>query len=277
MDGISRGRFGKQDDKRINKGVVKMSHLSEFIQLVLIVGIVWWFYKRLIRNTSSEKLVRGIFGLFLLWVCSFICSALHVDLLGGFFHWVALFLSISLIVVFQPELRKFVALLGSVQGWRKLFFGKTETLQQRDTSSLDAVVSAVEYMSSKHTGALIVFPSTLDESVIERKGVHIDAEITSELLLTIFFNKTPLHDGAVIIENNRVAYAGGILPLSQNNLNWKYGTRHRAALGMSEASSATVLVVSEESGDISIAEKGRIAKYDDLKKLRAKLEKVMKL
>ena len=103
----------------------------------------------------------------------------------------------------------------------------------------------------------------------------IDAKISSELLLTIFFNKTPLHDGAVIIENNRIAYAGGILPLSQNNLNWKYGTRHRAALGLSEISQAVVLVVSEESGDISIAERGKFTKYDDVKKLRSKLEKVL--
>ena len=254
-----------------------MMHVSEIIQLVIIVVLIWYFYKKLIQNTSSEKLVRGILGLVLLWVSSFVCMMLHVDLLGGFLHWIALFLSISLIVVFQPELRKFMALMGSIQGWRRLFVGKDGGVRTRDMSSLDAIVSAVEYMSGKHTGALIVFPSTLDESVIERKGVVVDAKITSELLLTIFFNKTPLHDGAVIIENNRVAYAGAILPLSQNNLNWKYGTRHRAALGLSEASSAVVLVVSEESGDISIAEKGKITKYDDLKKLRAKLEKTMKL
>ena len=145
----------------------------------------------------------------------------------------------------------------------------------KNTKGLDAIVSAVEYMSQKHTGALIVFPSSLDESVIEKKGIAIDAKISSELLLTIFFNKTPLHDGAVIIENGRIAYAGAILPLSQNNLNWKYGTRHRAALGISEVSGATVLIVSEESGDISIAEKGKFAKYDDMKKLRTRLEKIL--
>ena len=255
-----------------------MTHLAELIQLAIIIALIWYFYKTLIQNTSSEKLVRGILGLVLLWVFSFVCIMLHFDLLGGFLHWTALFLSISLIVVFQPELRKFMALMGSIQGWRRLFFGKDDkNMRTRDTAALDAIVSAVEYMSAKHTGALIVFPSTLDESVIERKGVAVDAKITSELLLTIFFNKTPLHDGAVIVENNRIAYAGAILPLSQNNLNWKYGTRHRAALGLAEASSATILVVSEESGDISIAEKGKITKYDDLKKLRTKLEKVMKM
>ena len=243
------------------------------IQILIIVVLLWLFYRSFIQNTSSERLVRGLFGLALLWCVSFILTWAHLDLLGTFLHWTALFLSISLIVVFQPELRKFMALMGNIDEWRRLF--RRGGIENKDTKSLDAIVSAVEYMSAKHTGALIVFPSTLDESAIEKPGVAIDAIISSELLLTIFFNKTPLHDGAVIIEKNRIAYAGGILPLSKNNLNWKYGTRHRAALGLSEVSSATVLVVSEESGDISIAEKGKITKYDDMKKLRAKLEKVM--
>ena len=242
-------------------------------QVAVIAAIVLFVYRTFVANTSSEKLVRGLFGLALLWILSFALYWAHLDLLGRFFHWTALFLSLSLVVVFQPELRKFMALLGNVQGWTKIFH--RGGVSQKNTSALDAICTATEYMSSKHTGALIVFPSTLDESAIDKKGIKIDAEITSELLLTIFFNKTPLHDGAVIIERNRIAYAGGILPLSQNNLNWKYGTRHRAALGLSEVSSATVLVVSEESGDISIAEKGKFTKYDDMKKLRSKLEKVL--
>lgn len=250
-----------------------MFNWVNIVQIIIIAALVLMFYRSFIQNTQSEKLVRGLFGLAALWIASFIMTWLHLDLLGGFLHWTALFLSLGLIVVFQPELRKFMALLGNVQGWTRMF--RRGGVVRKDTRSLDAIVSAVEYMSAKHTGALIVFPSMLDESAIDKKGVRIDAVITGELLLTIFFNKTPLHDGAVIIENDRIAYAGGILPLSQNNLNWKYGTRHRAALGMSEKSSATVLIVSEESGDISIAEKGKFTKYDDMKKLRAKLEKVL--
>ncbi len=242
------------------------------IQVVIIIVILWIFYRSFIKNTSSETLVRGLLGLAALWGISFIMLWFHLDLLGAFLHWTALFLSLSLIVVFQPELRKFMALMGNIEEWRRVF---RRGSGMRDTRPLDAIVSAVEYMSSKHTGALIVFPTTLDESAIERKGVRIDAVITAELLLTIFFNKTPLHDGAVIIQKERIAYAGAILPLSQNNLNWKYGTRHRAALGLSDVSRAVVLIVSEESGDISIAEKGKITKYDDTQKLRAKLEKVM--
>lgn len=250
-----------------------MFNWSGLIQIVIIAGMILLFYRSFIQNTQSEKLVRGLLGLAVLWIASFVMSWAHLSLLGGFLHWTALFLSLGLVVIFQPELRKFMALLGNVDGWTRLF--KRGGVVQKDTHTLDAIVSAVEYMSAKHTGALIVFPSMLDESAIDKKGVTIDAVVSSELLLTIFFNKTPLHDGAVIIENNRVASAGGILPLSQNNLNWKYGTRHRAALGLSEQSGAVVLVVSEESGDISIAEKGKFTKYDDIKKLRSKLEKVL--
>ncbi len=235
--------------------------------------MVLLFYRGFIQNTQSEKLVRGLLGLAVLWIASFVMAWAHLDLLGAFLHWTALFLSLGLVVIFQPELRKFMALLGNVQGWRRLL--RRGGVRQKDTRALDAIVAAVEYMSATHTGALIVFPSMLDESAIDKKGVILDAVISSELLLTIFFNKTPLHDGAVIIEDGRIVSAGGILPLSQNNLNWRYGTRHRAALGLSEQSSATVLVVSEESGDISIAEKGKFTKYDDMKKLRARLEKVL--
>ena len=250
-----------------------MFYWVNLLQIGIIAVLIFVFYKSFIQNTASEKLVRGLLGLALLWGASFVLEWAHLGLLGKFLHWAALFLSLSLIVIFQPELRKFMALLGNIDGWRRALRGGLR--KERDTRSLDAVVSAVEYMSAKHTGALIVFPHLMDDSVIEKKGVEIDAIITSELLLTIFFNKTPLHDGAVIIQNDRIAYAGGILPLSQNNLNWKYGTRHRAALGMSETSRATVLVVSEESGDISVAENGKFTKYSDIKKLRAKLEKVM--
>ncbi|MBE6461964.1 MAG: TIGR00159 family protein [Alphaproteobacteria bacterium] len=250
-----------------------MFNWMDFVQIVFIAGMMYLFYRSFIRNTQSEKLVRGLLGLALLWMLSFVLSWIGLGLIATFLHWVALFLSISLIVVFQPELRKFMALMGNIEEWRRMF--QKGGVKSKDTKSLDAIVSAVEYMSVKRTGALIVFLGLLDDSVIEKKGVVLNACISSELLLTIFFNKTPLHDGAVIIENNRISYAGAILPLSQNNLNWKYGTRHRAALGISEVSRAVVLVVSEESGDISIAEKGKFTKYDDMKKLRTKLEKVL--
>ena len=247
------------------------------IQIFVIVFIVYVFYVSFIKNTSSERLVRGLIGLGILWALSFLLPWVHLYLLGRFLHWIALFMSMGLIVIFQPELRKFLALMGNVKGLKKAIFTfkQIEKKANDKQKAIDEIVKAVSYMSEKHTGALLVFMDEEDMATIERYGTQINAIISSELLLTIFFNKTPLHDGAVLVMNNKIAYAGAILPLSQNQLQWKYGTRHRAALGMSEASNATILIISEETGDISFAEKGSIKKYDDLKKVKNKLEKLL--
>ena len=247
------------------------------IQIIIIAIVVYAFYVSFIKNTSSEKLVRGLFGLGAIWAVSYVLPMVHLYLLGRFLHWLALFMSVALIVIFQPELRKFLALMGNIKGWKNIVYAFRQDVKNlsKTQKSVDEIIKAVNYMSEKHTGALIVFPQDVDDGVIERYGTKIDAIISSELLLTIFFNKTPLHDGAVIIADNKIQYAGAILPLSQNQLQWKYGTRHRAALGMSEMSKSVVLVVSEETGDISFAEKGNIKKYDDVKKIRNKLEKLL--
>ena len=247
------------------------------IQVIIIAIVVYAFYVSFIKNTSSEKLVRGLFGLGAIWAVSYVLPMMHLYLLGRFLHWLALFMSVALIVIFQPELRKFLALMGNIKGWKNIVYAFRQDVKNssKTQKSVDEIIKAVNYMSEKHTGALIVFPQDVDDGVIERYGTKIDAIISSELLLTIFFNKTPLHDGAVIIADNKIQYAGAILPLSQNQLQWKYGTRHRAALGMSEMSKSVVLVVSEETGDISFAEKGNIKKYDDVKKIRNKLEKLL--
>lgn len=247
------------------------------VQLVVIVLILLFFYRLFIKNTSSEKLIHGLFGLGALWIASFVFNRLHLTLLGGFLRWTSLFLSLSLIVIFQPELRKLLAMMGNFRGvFNSISLRANRADKDKISKSVDSILSAVEYMSIKRTGALIVFQNELDEAAIEKKGTIMDAEISSELLLTIFFNKTPLHDGAVIIENNKILSAGAILPLSKDELKWKYGTRHRAAIGISEVSKSVALVVSEETGDISIAEHGTIKKYDDLKKLKSKIERLMK-
>ena len=249
------------------------------VQIVIIAIILWFFYKAFIKNTSSEKLVHGLFGLGILWIISFVMTWAGLNLLGTFLHWTALFLSVGLVVIFQPELRKFLALMGNVKLLGGLFssvISGKKTGRNSPTKSVDEIFSAVEYMSAKHTGALIVFQNKYDNTAIEKVGTKIDAIITKELLLTIFFDKTPLHDGAVIIDESRISSAGAILPLSKNELNWNYGTRHRAALGLTEISKSIVLVVSEETGTISIAENGAFKKYEDMKKLRSRLEKIMK-
>lgn len=255
---------------------MEMINWLNIVQVIIILAVVYAFYVSFIKNTSSERLVRGLVGLGVLWMFSFLLPWLHLYLLGRFLHWIALFLSVALIVIFQPELRKFLVLIGNIKGWKNMLnvFRQDIKKSSDKQKSIDEIIKAVMYMSEKHTGALIVFPEDIDDGIIERMGTKIDAVISSELLLTIFFNKTPLHDGAVIIDANKIKYAGAILPVSQSQLQWKYGTRHRAALGMSEASKSVILIVSEETGDISFAEKGNIKKYDDVKKIKAKLEKI---
>lgn len=248
-------------------------------QVLVIIVAVWLFYNRFIKGTGAEKLVRGLIGLGAMWAVSWIFSRLDLDILGSFTRWVCIFLSVGLVVIFQPELRKFLGMLGQVKFLRALFSpGLYRAANEKEsiTAAATEIVKAVEYMSAKHTGALIVFRNQLD-GTIQKVGTKINADISSELLLTIFFNKTPLHDGAVIIGNNKIQYAGAILPLTENNdLNWKYGTRHRAAIGMSEQSDSYVLVVSEETGDVSMAYHGKIIKFEDMKKLRNKLETALK-
>jgi len=250
-----------------------------WIQILIILLTTLLFYKRFIKDTSSEKLVHGLVGLLMLWAFSFVLNWLKLDLLAAFLHWVALFLSVGLIVIFQPELRKFLALMGNVKFFKIIFSSNTlKKASQKDhiNHSVEEVIKASQYLSEHHIGALIVFKDVLSDDNIEKTGVKLDADISSELLITIFFNKTPLHDGAVIISNNRILCASAILPLTQKSgLGWKYGTRHRAAIGLSEVSESCILVVSEETGDISIVHKGGIKKYNDIKKLKSYMYKII--
>ncbi len=255
-----------------------MFNWINFIQLIVIFMILLFFYNTFIRHTAAEKIVRGLFSVLLLWVVSYAMYWIDLKILGGFFRWTALFLSVGLIVVFQPELRKFLSLMGNRKFLHALIFTKSADKQEHDEihKSVEEIITAVEYMSQKHTGALIVFQNHFDPGALEKVGTKIDAVISAELLMTIFFNKTPLHDGALVIDGNRILSAGAILSLSKNELKWKFGTRHRAAIGHTENSRDVVLVISEETGDISISERGTIKKYENMKALKTKLEKVIR-
>jgi len=252
----------------LNLGVILAQILVIFLMLQL-------FYKRFIRGTGAEKLLHGMFMLGGIWLASWLCQEVSLYILGSFLHYIALILSIGLIVVFQPELRKFLALLGSQFRFIQNLVVKQKTEQKKEFSqAVSEIAKAVEYLSQNKIGALLVFQN--DTEGILKKGVAINADISTELLLTIFFNKTPLHDGAVVIGKNKILYAGAILPLSENNLKWKYGTRHRAAIGFSEMTESSAMVVSEESGTISVMRRGevlQIAGADDVEKELKKLLK----
>ena len=161
----------------------------------------------------------------------------------------------SLIVIFQPELRRLLGYLGQPGFIRKTFF-TSGSFRENDDNEIDVIkeiIEAVKYMTKTKTGALIVFQKEMNTGIYSDVGTKLDAIISTELILTIFHPNTPLHDGAMVIENGRIHSAGVLLPLTEDpKLSWKYGTRHRAAIGMSEVSDAACLVVSEETGDVSI-------------------------
>ena len=165
----------------------------------------------------------------------------------------------SLIVIFQPELRRLLGYLGQPGFIRKTFF-TSGSFRENDDNEIDVIkeiIEAVKYMTKTKTGALIVFQKEMNTGIYSDVGTKLDAIISTELILTIFHPNTPLHDGAMVIENGRIHSAGVLLPLTEDpKLSWKYGTRHRAAIGLSEQTDALTFVVSEETGAISIAYKG---------------------
>ena len=186
-------------------------------------------------------------------------------------------ISLSLIVIFQPELRRFLGYLGQPGFIGKTLFSKNQhNSQDTEVDIIKEIIEAVKYLTKTKTGALIVFSKGVMTGAFSDVGTKIDGTLSTELVLTIFHPNTPLHDGAMVIEGNKIKSAGVLLPLTEDpKLSWKYGTRHRAAIGMSEVSDAACLVVSEETGDVSICMDGMLKKYEDLKTLKEDLESIL--
>ena len=153
----------------------------------------------------------------------------------------------------------------------------SETIATKQTDTAKELIETIKYLSKSKTGGLIVLQKDVTSLAQSDVGVILNADISQELLLTIFFPKTPLHDGAVVIRDNKIISAGVLLPLTEDpKLSWKYGTRHRAAIGVSEVySDCACIVVSEESGDVSVAIGGELKKYDDLGKLKADITRIL--
>ena len=188
----------------------------------------------------------------------------------------------GLVVLFAPEIRRFLSNLGRDGfGWLNLLtWVKTSNIPRGEEATtvkevIREIIDAVENFSRNKIGSLMVFDNTWSDRLYINSGRKLDAVVSTELLLNIFYPKSPLHDGAVLIRNKRVYAASVILPITENpKLNpWQYGTRHRAALGICEISpSSLCLVVSEETGSISIAEAGKISKISSIEELTALLE-----
>lgn len=248
------------------------------LEIGLIVVILLVFYQKFIKNTQSEKLVKGIFILIFAWILSEILILIDLRILGVFLKSLVTLISLSLIVIFQPELRRFLGYLGQPGFIRKAFFtpGSCVKPTENNVDVIKEIIEAVKYLTKTKTGALIVFQKGMNAGVYNDVGTKLDALISTELILTIFHPNTPLHDGAMVIDNNKIHSAGVLLPLTEDpKLSWRYGTRHRAAIGMSEVSDAACLVVSEETGDVSVCMDGILKKYDDLTTLKTDLESIL--
>lgn len=248
---------------------------TNIAEIFIIFLILYFFYKKFIKNTQSEKFVKGAFFLIFLWIFSEVLIRFDLKILGVFLKAVVTLVSLSLIVIFQPELRRFLGFLGQVDFVNRLFSNPNKKNSSKRIDVVKEIIEAVKYFSKSHTGALIVFQSDLSNTYYD-VGTALNADVSTELLLTIFHPNTPLHDGAVVINGEKIISAGVLLPLTEDpKLSWKYGTRHRAAIGMSEVSDAACLVVSEETGDVSVSLDGALKKYDDLVSLKADLENIL--
>lgn len=255
-----------------------LKDFSNTVQILLIVGIVLVFYKRYIQHTNSEKFVRGLLFLFFAWIFSEILIMFNFKILGTFFEYILALIALSLIVIFQPELRRFLGYLGQPGFFSKTFLGLNHHNNNKN-ENIDVVkelIESVKYLTKTKTGALIVLQNDISPSTYSDVGTKLNADVSAELILTIFHPNTPLHDGAMVIKDNKILASGVLLPLTENpQLSWKYGTRHRAAIGLTEINNSACIVVSEETGDVSICMDGTLKKYDDLVTFKEDLEKIL--
>ena len=236
---------------------------------VLLVAVILYQLLRLVRGTQAIQLIVGLVFLVIIGVAA---SALHLLLLGWLFTNAAPFIVIAIIVLFQPELRRIldqVGRLGHLTSLSRPFAALNAQLAGRGISD---AVRAAERLSARRTGALIAFEREVGLEDYAATGVRINGDVSSEFLQTIFFPNSPLHDGAVIIRGNTILAAGCLLPLpEEGTVRERLGTRHRAAIGLSLVSDALILVVSEETGAISIVENGQITRNLDGEGLRRRL------
>lgn len=225
---------------------------------IVLVGTLLFFIFKLLKGTNAISIVLGFFILYITWK---IVSLLGMTILSEIFGQFISLGVLALIIVFQPEIRRFLILIGSRSMRNKslrFFFGKYshENENKLDTT---AIVQACSHMSATYTGALMIFCKDNKLENIIQTGEVFKSDLSSQLIETIFFKNTPLHDGAVIIDKGKIQAARCILPVSHaHNIPLSMGLRHRSALGISENTDAIAVVVSEQTGKISVAREGNI-------------------
>ena len=238
------------------------------IQLFIIVYAVLWVWSRIV-GTQAERLVKGVIILSVIFLASYFAGFSIITSLLQHLIPVA---AMAMVVVFQPEIRRGLGYLGRVKTLRT-DLSLADSEQEKLKRDIEQIIAAVKELSRSKTGALIVIEPPEGERDYVSPGTPVNANISMNLLLTIFFHKSPLHDGAVVIRNDKIVAAGVILPMTSNpKLSYRYGTRHRAAIGLSEIYDGLCIVVSEETGSISAASRGMLVRYQNADELADPIE-----
>ena len=240
--------------------------LTSIIDILLVAVVIYWLFI-LIRGTRAVRIVIGLSILYLVYLAA---QALDLQLLSRLLQTGAVVGLFAIVVVFQPELRRALEQIGRMGSLNRFFVSSEVTQAERVAGQ---VSRAARLLAGSRHGALIVLErDTGLQDLATESGVPLNADLRAELLVTIFYRGTALHDGAVIISGNRILAAGVLLPLSQNVLDSeRYGTRHRAAIGISEQTDAVIIVVSEETGSISLVLRGRIERNLTEEQLRRRI------
>ena len=242
--------------------------VTDFLDIA-IVAYLFYVFSKFVRETRAGTLIKGII---LLLIFTWVSNLLQLNTINYLLRNLMQFAFIALIVIFQPELRHALEKMGRTN------FSSIFTQDENNSAELIAteIAAASVALSSRRIGALIVLERHTKIGDIVRTGCELNSDISSELLINIFIPNTPLHDGAVIIRDNKIAAARCILPLTQNEtLSREFGTRHRAALGLSESSDAAVIVVSEETGKISFTLNGNMSRNYTEETLKKVILKVL--
>jgi uncharacterized protein (TIGR00159 family) len=246
--------------------------IIDFVDILLVAFLFYYLYK-LLKGTNALNI---LIGFILVYIASAIVKFLDMKLLTEILDQFISVGVIALIVIFQSEIRRFLILLGSngfLDKWKKLVFWKTNK-HSKNNLDVSSIVLACNHLSQSYTGALIVVCKTNPLEQIIQTGDMFESDINSQLLETIFFKNTPLHDGAVVIKDNKILAARCILPVSKNNnIPASMGLRHRSAIGITETTDAISVIVSEQTGKISVVKQGLVRHGISIDELQTYLDK----
>lgn len=221
---------------------------------VVDILIVWFLIYQLIKMIRNKRALNILSGVIVFLLIKTLSTLFHLETLDWIMNSIIQWAALGVIIIFQPEIRSGLEKVG-----QSLFVSRKHNYANPGEQMIQSIIKACEYMSKRRIGALITIQNEQSLNDIADTGINLNADITSQLLINIFIPNTPLHDGAVIIQDMQITSAASFLPLSENpNIPKELGTRHRAAVGVSETTDAITVVVSEETGEITITEGGRL-------------------